>query len=106
MQGEFALDRLQPAAPKAGESLLATQAAEHGFDDRLTLAKNASRLPMLHHDAKRVTCFILGVAFDTSSLSCFRTARSQMQSPQAVAPYTLCSRVRNVCLLVNSRIRF
>jgi hypothetical protein len=47
MQGEFAFDRLEPTAPKAVESLLGTQAAEHRFDDRLALAENAPRLRML-----------------------------------------------------------
>ncbi|MEA3098943.1 MAG: hypothetical protein QOF74_3183 [Caballeronia mineralivorans] len=76
MQGEFAFDRLQPTAPKAVKPLLATQAAEHRFDDRLALAKNASRLRMLHHEAKRLTLLILGVAFDASSLRRFRTVRA------------------------------
>jgi hypothetical protein len=44
VQGKFAFDRLEPAAPEAVKPLLGTQAAEHRFDDRLALAENASRL--------------------------------------------------------------
>jgi hypothetical protein len=76
MQGEFAFDRLEPASPKTVQSLLATQATEHRFHDRLALAENASRLRMLHHKAKRLTRLILGVAFDASSLRRFRTVRA------------------------------
>jgi hypothetical protein len=86
MQGEFAFDRTEPTAPKAVKPLLATQAAEHRFDDRLALAKNAARLTMLHHEAKRLTLLILGVAFDASSLRRFRTVRAQMAIPTGRGP--------------------
>src|SRR6202022_1320681 len=68
-------DRLQPATAESIQSLLATQAAEHWFDDRLALAENSARLAMLHHEAKRIPLFILGIAFDTPSLCRFRTVR-------------------------------
>ena len=86
MQGEFACDRLQPAAPKAVRPLVATQAAEHRFDDRLVPAENASRLRMLHHEAKRLTLLIRGVAFDASSLRRFRAVRAQMAIPTGRSP--------------------
>jgi hypothetical protein len=76
MQGKFPFDRLEPTAPKAIQPLLRTQAAEHRFHDRLALAENTSRLRMLHHEAKRLTRLILGVAFDASSLRRFRTVRA------------------------------
>jgi hypothetical protein len=86
MQGEFPLNRLEPTAPKAIQPLLGTQAAEYRFHDRLALAENASRLRMLHHEAKRLTLLILGVAFDASSLRRFRAVRAQMAIPTGRSP--------------------
>lgn len=60
---------------------------------------------VLHHEAKRLTMLILGVAFDASPPRRFCTVRVQMAIPQVVVPYTRWSRMRGVAVLLNNRIR-
>lgn len=77
VQGKFTPDCRQTATAETIQALLAAQAAEHWFDDRLALAKNAACLAMSHHETKRFPLLILGIALDAPPLSCLGTLRTQ-----------------------------